>query len=48
MLINIKNFVYWCLMLGNFFWRSAGQKQPVDKKQKLPAAFKGQLLLATT
>jgi hypothetical protein len=35
-------------MLGNFFWRSAGQKQLVDKKQKLPAAFKGQLPLATT
>jgi hypothetical protein len=43
MLINIKNFVYWCLVLDNFFWT-----QLVVKKHKLPAAFKGQLPFATT
>jgi hypothetical protein len=35
-------------MLCNFFWRTAGLKQLVDEKQKLPAAFKGQLTLAST
>jgi hypothetical protein len=48
MLISIKSFVDWCLMLGNFFWRSAGQNELVDTKQKLPTVFKGQLPLATT
>jgi hypothetical protein len=35
-------------MLCNFFWKTAFLRQPVDKKQKLPAAFKGQLPLAST